>query len=501
MNKFTLEKIESGVSKAKVLRTHKNKKGNNDKISDSSEKNYDIAILGAGPGGYVAAIKAAQMGAEVALIEKEKPGGTCLNWGCIPTKALVRSAEVYRTIKNADKYGCSVTDLSFDWNRIQKRKDGIVRRLVKGIEHLMKAHSIDLIKGMGNLVDKNIIKIEGENPEKIKADNIIIATGSNSTALPIEGAELPGVIDSRAALELDQLPEKMVIVGGGIIGMEFAFIFAAFEVKVTVVEYLDTILESVDMEIRKEVKRMARRHGIKVITGSRVEKIEQSSENKYNVIFEQKGQEQSVTGDKVLMAVGRKPVYDGVKPEKLGLELNEDNRGIKVNKKMETSLPGIYAIGDVTDKIQLAHVASHQGIVAVSNIMGENSMMDYRAVPSAIFTDPEVGEVGMNEEKAKEKGIEIEIGKFPFRANGKVLTVGERNGFIKIISEKESGKIIGGSIIGIHATDLLAELTLAVNNNLTAEELIETIHAHPTTAEVIHEAALDLEDGAIHYGQ
>jgi len=458
---------------------------------------FDIAILGAGPGGYVAAIKAAQLGAKVALVEKDKPGGTCLNRGCIPTKALVRSAEVYRILNGAEQYGCSIDGISFDWKKIQKRKDRVVNKLVGGIYHLLDSDNIELFNGKGTLVSPDTIEIEDNIT--LNADNIIIATGSESASLPIEGADLPGVIDSRMALELKELPEKMVIIGGGVIGLEFAFIFAAFGVEVTVVEYLDCVVNICDTEICQEITRIGREKGIRIITGARVNKISRGMDDSYSVSFEKNGNEEFVSADQILMAVGRKPLLTGIDADKLGLELNERGQGIKVNEKMETSMPGLYAIGDVTNKIQLAHVASHQGIVAVKNIMGEECEMDYNAVPSAIFTDPEIGEVGICEEQAKKDGFEVNTGRFPFAANGKALTVGSGEGFIKIVTEKETNRIIGASIIGVHATDLLAELTLAIKNKLSAEEVAETIHAHPTTAEVIHEAALDVGGRALHY--
>ncbi|MTI62124.1 MAG: dihydrolipoyl dehydrogenase [Firmicutes bacterium] len=507
------EEIKAGetltIIKKETVKDTKEEKSINDdegqttvpaKKKEEPVAKYDIAILGGGPGGYVAAIKAAQLGAKVALIEKDKLGGTCLNWGCIPTKALVRSAEIYKDFSKAEENGFNVPYLTFNWSKIQSRKDKIVKRLVGGIEHLMDVHGIDVFNTMGSLVDKNTIELPEDKYSIIKADNIIIATGSKPSGLPIEGADLPGVINSKAALSLEELPPRMVVVGGGIIGMEFAFILAAFEVKVTVVEYLDQVVESCDSEISQELTRLANKKGVRIVTGARVEKIGQGVDQSYSVFFNKDGKEHFATADKVLMAVGRQPVYQGINPVELGLELNE-NGGIKVNDRMETNIPGIYAIGDVTNKIQLAHVASHQGVVAVKNIMGDDSIMDYTVVPSAIFTDPEIAEVGICQRAAEKKGIDFSVGRFPFMANGKALTAGHDEGFIKLISEKGSGQLIGGSIIGTHATDLLAEVTLAVKNKLTVAELTETIHAHPTTAEVIHEAALDLAGGALHYSR
>lgn len=461
----------------------------------------EITIIGGGPGGYVAAIKAAQMGAEVALIEKESIGGVCLNRGCIPTKAMVRSAEVYSNINDAKQFGLDIDKdaVSVNMSKVVKRKDRVVRRLVKGVEHLLKSHDVEIIEGEAELVDEDTVFINSEdNDLEIKSENIIIATGSKVSKIPIEGIDLPGVIDSNQALELDELPEKLVIVGGGYIGMEFAFIYANFGVEVTVVEFLDEILGNCGPDMCKEIHRSARKKGINILTGSRVEKIREENDELV-VEFTKDEDEEEIQGDKILMAVGREPYYKGLGIEKIGIELDENERGINVNKKMETNISNIYAIGDVTDEIQLAHVASHQGMIAVKNILGKEVEINYDVVPSAIFTSPEIANVGLDSEQAEEKGIDFETGYFPFRANGKALAQGERQGFIKLIQEKNSGKIIGGKIIGTHASDLIGEVTLAIKNELTAEDIAETIHTHPTTSEVIHEAALDLAEESIHF--
>ena len=468
-----------------------------------SKKNLkkEITIIGGGVGGYVAAIKAAQMGAEVALIEKENIGGVCLNRGCIPTKAMVRSAEVYDNINDAKQFGLDIDKeaVSVNMKKVVKRKDRVVRRLVKGVEHLLKSHDVEIIEGEAEFVDENKVFVNSEdNDLEIKSEKIIIATGSKVSKIPIDGIDLPGVIDSNQALELDELPEKMVIVGGGYIGMEFAFIYANFGVEVTVVEFLDEILGNCGPDMCKEIHRSARRKGINILTGSKVEKIREEN-NELVVEYTKDKEKNEVKGNKVLMAVGREPYFEGLGIDKIGIKLDKNERGIKVNKKMETNIPGIYAIGDVTDEIQLAHVASHQGMIAVKNILGKEVEMDYDVVPSAIFTSPEIANVGLNPEQAEEKGIDYEIGYFPFRANGKALAQGERQGFIKLIQETNSGKIIGAKIIGTHASDLISEVTLAIKNELTAEDIAETIHTHPTTAEVIHEAALDLVEESIHF--
>lgn len=473
-----------------------------------SEKdlNYDLVVIGGGPGGYVAAIRAARQGLRVALVEKEAIGGVCLNWGCIPTKAMIRSAEIYHQAQDARKFGVNIDgDITIDLPSVIKRKDRIVRRLVKGIEVLLKKENVDTYTGIGLLSKPGQVQVELEDGEEkiLQAENIIIATGSKSASLPIDGIDLPGVINSREALDLEDLPEKMVVIGGGVIGMEFAFLYSNMGVEVTVIEFMDSIVPEADNDITDELAKLARNKKINIHTSSQAKKIAKTEGRNDNMLvaFEVEGKEKYIITDKVLIAVGRLPNLPGIDSESIGLELNEKRGGIKVDDHMRTSVDGIYAIGDVTDKVMLAHVASHQGIVAADNIAGSEHKMDYKAVPSAIFTDPEVATVGMSEKDAKEAGIDYVVGRFPFSANGKVMAMGERRGFVKIIKEEDTGQVIGAGIIGLHATDLIASLTLAVNRNLTAHEIAETIHAHPTTAEVIHEAALDTEGGAIHYSK
>lgn len=460
----------------------------------------DITIIGGGPGGYVAAIHAAKLGAKVVLVEKENLGGTCLNWGCIPTKSLVRSAQVLNTLKSAEEFGCTAEKIGFDMKKVIARKNKVVTQLVTGIKYLMEKHQINVVSGLGKIVNSEIVFVKSKMQETtIKTKNIIIATGSKTAKLPIPGIDSKNVISSNEALELTSLPKKMVIVGGGVIGMEFAYIFANFGVDISVVEYFNDCLANCDDDIIEENNKNAEAKGIKLYTGAKVEEILDTVEGKSIVRFEKDKEKKYLTADMILVAVGRTPFTEGLGIEEADIELNDNKKGIKVNSKMQTNIPNIYAIGDVTNKIQLAHVASHQGIIAVNNIMGKECDMDYRVVPGAIFTDPEIAIVGLNEREALKQGIEIEVGKFPFEANGKALTYGETSGFVKLIKDKNSNKLIGASIIGLHATDLIAELTLAIKNNLSPEEIIETIHAHPTTAEVIHEGALSVEGGAIHF--
>lgn len=459
----------------------------------------DITVIGAGPGGYVAAIYAAKQGKKVIIIEKEHVGGTCLNHGCIPTKALVRSSEVYRNMKEADSFGIFAENVSVNMEKVIKRKDDIKNQLKNGIEYLLEKHNIQKLDGNGEIVDQNTVFVKTNRTETtINTKNIIIATGSEPSVAPIKGIESKYVLTSKEALDMTDLPNKLVIVGGGVIGMEFAFIYASFGVEVFVVEYADQILASLDEDVCNEISKIAKENGIKLYTSSKVEAIDETENGECVVSFIKDGEIKYISCDKVLASVGRQPYFEGLGVEKLEIEMNDKKKGIKVNEKMQTNISNIYAIGDVTNIIQLAHVASHQGIVAVDNILGENKAIDYSTVPSAIFTEPEIAVVGITEKIANEKGIKIEIGKFPMSANGKALTLGDTKGFVKIIKEKSTGKIIGSTIIGSHATDLLASVTLCINNGLTTEQITETIFAHPTTAESIHEAALNVEGGAIH---
>lgn len=458
----------------------------------------DIAIVGAGPGGYVAALQAAKMGADVVLVEKGAVGGTCLNRGCIPTKAFARSAEVFRDLINASAYGCIAGQVAVDWKRVVTRKNDAVKKLTDGIHYLLSKHGVKLVNGTGELLDKNTVLVKALGGETtIQSQNIILAPGSKSASLKIPGTDQKNVLTSDQVLDMDSLPESMVIIGGGVIGMEFAFIFSSFGVKVSVVEYLTECLVSCDSDVCAQISEFAAKKGIQLYKGCKVEEILPSEDGNCIVAFSGSDKvKKYITAQKVLLSVGRIPCQDGLGLEKAGIELNENGRGIKVNEKMQTNVPNIYAIGDVTNRIMLAHVASQQGLVAVNNIMGNTFTMDYSAVPNAIFTDPEIAMVGMCEDSAKSAGLEFEVGKFPFSANGKALAAGDDRGFVKIVMNKATKEIIGGTIIGPHATDLIAEITLAVTHHMKAEELMQTIYAHPTTSEAVHEAALTLE-GAV----
>lgn len=463
------------------------------------EINTKVTIIGSGPGGYVAAIKLAQLGADVVVVEKDKVGGTCLNRGCIPTKALVRSAEVYRNIKEADKYGCFAEDYGIDIKKVISRKDRVVSELADGISYLLEKNNVKFITGAGEIIDKNKVFVKDKFKETtINTEYIIIATGSTVSKLPIPGIESKNVLNSTSIMEIKELPKELVIIGGGVIGMEFAFIFNSFGTKVWAVEYMDRILPGLDEDISTEIMSIAEGRGINIYTGSKVEEILDDENGRCIVNFSKNNESKHISADKVLVSIGRQPYLDGLNIEKSEVELNENKRFIKVNDKMRTNVPNIYAIGDVTGNIQLAHVASTQGVVAAKNIMKQESTMDYTVVPSAIFTDPEIACVGMDEATATKNNIKVEIGKFPFASNGKSLTLGSTEGLVKIIINKETRKVIGASIIGPNATDLINEISIAITNNLTVDQIIKTIHPHPTTSESVFEAALAANNCCIH---
>jgi dihydrolipoamide dehydrogenase len=457
---------------------------------------YDIAIIGGGPGGYVAAIYAGKKKAKVCLIERDELGGTCLNRGCIPTKALIHSASIVNEIKQAKRFGIITRDVQIDWNTIQKNKETIVKTLTKGVENLLKANGVKTYKGTAKLLDKNTIEITYQTGQKetITAQKIILATGSSPVIIPIPGYDLPGVITSDEALSLEELPESILIIGGGVIGIELGYIYNTLGVDITIVEMLPQILPRQDEEIQKELRKILERQGIKIYTNSKVKAIEKT-EDKLITTFETQEGVKQITTDRVLMAAGRKPNTEAVKD----LNLDIQKTGITVDEYLRTNIQNIYAIGDATGKSMLAHVASHQGITAAKNALGQNKKMDYKVIPGCIYTSPEVASVGLTEEEARQKYKDnIKIGRFPFIASGKALTLGERQGFVKIISDSKYNEILGIHILGPNATELAAEAALAIKLECTAEELADTIHAHPTLSEAVMEASFDLLGEPIH---
>lgn len=464
-------------------------------MEDIMEK--DLLIIGGGPGGYVAAIRASQLGAKVALIEEDKVGGTCLNRGCIATKALYKNAEVLNTIKKSEDFGISIASYSLNMEKVQARKNEVASNLRGGIEQLLKGFNIEVIYGKANFVDKNKVEYitTAGSKETMTASKILIATGSTVQKLPVEGMDLPNVITSNEALELDYVPNDIVIIGGGVIGIEFAGIFTSFGANVTVVEYAPRILPLLDEEMVKRLTIYLKKKGIKINAGVGVKKIEQL-ENKLKVIADSKDSTVEYTADLVLVAAGRAINTSGLGLDNIGIDY--DKKGIKVNELFQTSVENIYAIGDVIGGQMLAHVASDEGKVAVENMYGINSSINYDCVPACVFTFPELSSVGLTEEEAKKREIDYTVGKFNFAANCKAQTISEGDGLIKVLADNSSKKIIGVHILGSSASDLIHEGALVIENGLTVEDIRKTIHAHPTLSEAFQEATLATLGEAIH---
>ena len=463
-------------------------------------KEYDVVIIGGGTGGYVAAIRASQLGLKAAIVEKGKLGGTCLHAGCIPTKALLRSAEVYANTKNAEEYGVIAPEVGFDFSKVQARKEGITDRLFKGVQHLMKKGKIDVYEGTGKILNTKEILVELNNEEQevlLNSKNIVIATGSRPRTLPGLEADGKYVMTSDEALQMEELPKSIIIVGGGVIGMEWASLLVDFGVAVTVIEYADRILPTEDKDVSKEIQRLMKKKGVKVVTGAKVlpETIEKGEG--VSIKAEHKEKETLFSAEKLLVSVGRAPNIEGIGLENMPIELNRGS--IYTNEFYQTTEPGIYAIGDVIGGLQLAHVASHEGIIAIEHIAGKNpSPLDYTLVSKCVYCSPEVASVGLTEEQAKEKGYQVKTGKFSFRAIGKALVFGESDGFVKLVVEEGTNKLLGTHMVGPHVTDMITEAALAQVLEATAMDIAHTIHPHPTLSEAIGEAALAVDGKEIH---
>lgn len=457
-----------------------------------------IVIIGAGPGGYVAAIRAAQLDAEVYLIENREVGGTCLNRGCVPTKAYFQNAKAMNTFKNAADFGIEVDGFRIDGKALLDRKNGVVETLVSGIEKLLSSYkNIDFVLGKASIKDKNTVSVEllEGGTRDIEADNIVIATGSRPQMTETKGVDLEGVITSDELLELDEIPESLIVVGGGVIGLEFASIYQELGTQVTLLA--SRILKNSDKEISRRLTPLLKKQGIDVYVDIRAKEIV-SENGKLKVVakYKDKDEEIEVLGDKVLIASGRAPVVEGLKLDNIGII--HDRRGIQVDDDFQTSIEGIYAIGDVNSKgIQLAHVASSQGTYVVEKIMGLEPDTDFEYFPACVFTMTEVAQVGYTEEELKEKAIEYKSSKFMFGANSKAQASGKTDGFIKVLAS-EDNKILGVHILGHNAIELIHEGTLAAVNDLDASDITKAIHAHPTLSESFFEAVLALDQKAIH---
>jgi dihydrolipoamide dehydrogenase len=457
---------------------------------------YDIAVLGGGPGGYVAAIRAAQLGAKVCCIEEDKLGGICLNWGCIPTKTFIATAHLYKKIKEANEFGIHLSGpVSLDLEAMVNRKNKIVSELVNGVGFLFKSYGVQMYNGFGTFDDKNHISVEKADGGivQVEADKIIIATGSrpmNMKAFPFNGDT---IISSDEMIYPKSIPQSITIIGGGVIGCEFASLLAEFGTKVTIVEMLPHLLPLEDIDTSKTMEREMKKKGVEFFLGEKVSSVSTSSGSTTCNLESGK----TITSEKVLVSVGRSFNTDDINLDAIGCELNR-NGSIKVNDKMETTVPGVYAIGDVAGVYLLAYTASYEGTVAVANALGKETRADYAGVPFTIFTDPEVGSTGLTQQKAEELGLELKIGNYSFRALGKSKAEGDIAGGVKIIADAKTDKILGAHIVGAHATDLIHEVALAVRQGMTAELLGNLIHAHPVLSEAIMEAVHDVHGMSVH---
>lgn len=459
---------------------------------------YDVLIIGSGPGGYVTAIRAAQLNLKTALIEKDKLGGICLNWGCIPTKALLKSAEVYEEISHAKDHGFKVDNVSVDFPAVIKRSRRVADTNSKGVEFLMKKNKIDVIYGSGRLKKAGLAEVTDKDGKKteVSAKNIIIATGGRPRTIP--GVEIDGdkVVSSREAMSLDKQPESLVVIGAGAIGVEFAYFYNTIGTKVTVVEMLDSLLPIEDKEITTILEKSFKKSGIKTHLSSKVESLKKSAKG-VEVTISADGKTEVLKADKALMAIGIQGNVENLNLDTVGVK--QERGFIKVNEWYETSVKGVYAIGDIIGPPLLAHVASHEGIVCVEKIAGKNPhKVDYNSVPGCTYCQPQVASIGMTEEKAKEAGFELKIGRFPYSASGKARAIGARDGMVKLIFDKKYGELLGAHIIGTEATELIAELGMAKALEATPVELSKTMHAHPTLSEMIMEAAGDADGEAVH---
>lgn len=454
---------------------------------------YDIIVLGSGPGGYVTAIRAAQLGFKTAVVEKESLGGVCLNWGCIPTKALLKSAQVFDYLKHAEDYGLTIKDFDKDFNKVVSRSRGVADGMSKGVQFLMKKNKIDVIEGFGKLKPGKKVDVDGT---EYKADHIIIATGARSRELPNLPQDGKKVIGYREAMTLEKQPESMIVVGSGAIGVEFAHFYNAMGTQVTIVEYLPNLVPLEDEEVSKQFERSFKKAGIKVMTNAALESVDTSGKKVKATIKTKKGEE-VLEADVVLSAVGIKSNIENIGLEDVGIVTDRDK--ILVNDWYQTNIPGYYAIGDVVPGPALAHVASAEGITCVEKIKGMHvEAIDYGNIPGCTYASPEIASVGMTEAQAKEAGFDIKVGKFPFSASGKASASGHKDGFVKVIFDAKYGEWLGCHMIGAGVTDMIAEAVLGRKLETTGHEVLKAIHPHPTMSEAVMEAVADAYDEVIH---
>ena len=469
-------------------------------MSPTGAFDADVIVIGSGPGGYVCAIRAAQLGGRVICVERKasEVGGVCLNWGCIPTKAMIASVERLQHVKHADRMGITIGgEVGFDFAKLMARKEKVVTTLRGGVQSLLKSNHVKLALGWGKVTGPNSVEVTAEDGSKqtFTARSIVIATGSQPFIPPIPGLEGEGIWTSDNAVSAGEVPKRMLLIGAGAVGLEFAYVYNGLGSDCTVVEIMPEILPAGDAEAAAELRKALTKQGIKFILDSKVTKVERKDSMFLVTIDGAKGQ-QTVECEVILVGAGRRSVLNDLGLEATGVNL-EKNR-IPVDEHLRTNVPSIYAIGDVTGKMLLAHLASHQGIVAAENAMGHEAKMDYRAVPSPVFTEPEFSSVGMTEKEAREAGYDVITGKFPFRPIGKAMAIDAQDGVVKIVAERKYGEVLGVHIVGPHASDLIHQAVMALKLEATVDELITMIHAHPTLAEAVLEAALDVKGEAIH---
>lgn len=454
---------------------------------------YDIIVLGSGPGGYVTAIRASQLGFKTAIIEKESLGGVCLNWGCIPTKALLKSAQVFEYLKHAEDYGLSVKDADKDFDAVVKRSRGVAEGMSKGVQFLMKKNKIDVINGFGKLKTGKKVDVDGT---EYSADHIIIATGARSRELPSLKQDGKKVIGYREAMTLKEQPKKMIVVGSGAIGVEFAYFYNSMGTDVTIVEFLPNVVPVEDEDVSKQLEKSFKKSGINIMTSSEVTKVDTSGKGVVATVKTAKGEE-TLEADIILSAVGIKSNIENIGLEDVGIAVDRDK--ILVNDYYQTNIPGYYAIGDVTPGQALAHVASAEGILCVEKIAGQHvEALDYGNIPGCTYCYPEIASVGLTEKQAKEKGLDIKVGKFPFSASGKASASGAKDGFVKVIFDAKYGEWLGCHMIGAGVTDMIAEAVLGRKLETTGHEVLKAVHPHPTMSEAVMEAVADAYDEVIH---
>ncbi len=463
------------------------------------KEKFNLIIIGGGPGGYVAAIKAGQLGLKVALVEKDKVGGCCLHRGCIPTKSLLHSAHLYELCKKSQDFGVRLDNLSLDFSLFHKRKDTVVRRLFQGVKFLLKKNGVEVFEGSGRLLSPTKVSIQKDKKviDEIEADNVLLATGSSPAVFKGIPYDRKSVLTSDDILELKEIPESIIIAGGGAIGVEFAHLYNAIGAEVTIIELMEHILPPEDKEVSETLEKILSKRGINILTSTSLEKVNIKSDTVEVDVKRKAGEASTLKTQKLLLALGRKPAMEGLGLEDLQLEF--DGKFLKVNDYMETSLPGLFAIGDLTGPPLLAHTASTEGILAVSHIAGkETSPINYNAIPAVTFCHPQVASVGLTQQEAEAQGRKIKVGKFPLMANSKAIISGDNEGFIKIVSDAQYGEILGVHIIGTDAGELIGGMSLAMSLEATALDLSWNIYPHPTLSEIIHEAAHAVEGKAIH---